>query len=47
MKQEQADRMEEMISTLITMMGSFKSDIKSEVTEVKAEITGIKTQSMK
>lgn len=44
MKQEQADRMEEMISTLITMMGSFKSEIRSEITEVKAEITGVKSE---
>lgn len=35
MKQEQANRMEETISTLKTMMGSFESEIRSGVNEVK------------
>lgn len=44
MNQEQANRMEEMISTLITSLGSFRSEMISEITDMKSEITDIKSE---
>lgn len=42
MNQVQANRMEEMISTLITSLGSFRSEITNEITEMKTDIKEMK-----
>lgn len=44
LNQEQANRMENMISTLITSLGSFRSEMKSEISDMKSEITDLKSE---
>lgn len=42
MNQEQANRMEEMISTLITYLENFRSEIRDEVSTIKSQVSEMK-----